>query len=70
MKELEELFKLIYREVQITIYGQLQQLLASAIDLSFRDDEGLTMRKATADKKLDFIIQGLGALIKVTKEVK
>lgn len=66
-----EILKDIYRETQITVYMQLKLLFEQANKLTFLyDEEGLTVRKATAEEKLDFIIKGLDQLICATKEVK
>ena len=74
---IKEIVKDTYRETQITVYMQLKLLFEQANKLTFpyrefidTDAEVLSVRKATAEEKLDFIAKGLEQLINVTKEVK
>ena len=73
----KETLKDTYRETQITVYMQLKLLFEQANKLTFpylefidTDAEVLSVRKATAEEKLDFITKGLDQLICVTKEIK
>ena len=67
-KSLTDMVRTVYVETQITVYQQLQNLLSSAMNLSFPYDEGLSMRKATSEERLNFIINGLTQIINATKE--
>ena len=66
---IKEALKDTYRETQMTVYMQLKLLFERANNLEFFcDAEKTTIRKATAEERLEFIAKGLEQLIYVTKE--